>query len=878
MAAVTGKEYESKDLLPAVLELARALGKPYCVENVETKGVSALMRNPVTLCSAMFQGLPRLGYRHRLFEVNFPVTLPKHLAHKEPVAKAGRPPRAGERFNPVGNFPNLHLGQEVMGMGWGTKKAVANAIPPLYSQFLFCEWLKSQTLFPASQSPALAGDTPQTAEVLAGGDLLVGGMPLQAVSLQQPWAWAIFHAGKDVENRSWATDFRGQLAVHASKKYDREGHAWMEARGFKVPDNLPRGCLVGVIELLDCVREASSPWAIAGQNHLVVGNPVEWKPIPYRGQLGIFSIELPVKPELIELRKHKQLWLPEAGEIDSSPQSAKPDCEPKPCGTEGFGQAKTERKPEPYPCWLTPAQLEQAEALKALDFVFLGSSEEESAYTEECARVGEWTFFVAPGGVALDAEIGGALYGLSIECQSGYGEEGFFFQQLESAVAALEAVIASQQVRQGEQLSLALAPPALPEQLLPEPALFPVGRRVAVSLKSGKRVGVIASAPCQPEGLSCFVVTVRLDGGGTRNCPLDTLELLPEGAGGGEKSRAEESSTLLQDWARELEGARSRESVLQIAEQFKKLCGESYESRKKELWASLGEEEQVRIRGLLAVPAGQPRREEGMPAAQSASSGQLKEAGGAPPAPPLPPEFSWLQEGARVQEWVTHDCFRHGVVVRAPAVECRQVGFREGKEEFIFVWRVRVHWDFGKEEEREPLYLNPSEEPAPASAEPAPRELRDAVRGAFLRLEWGHETWRSWLAAEFGAQGVFDLEPEQLKEAAEKLETLLAQPAPEQNRLSSTADTVSTDKEAEPAPASVESAPVSVALVRLQKQLSKFEKLAAVAARQGCRRCAGKWAVKALYLEGKIQLELERLQAGLSRELYHLPVPERRAA
>jgi hypothetical protein len=50
------------------------------------------------------------------------------------------------------------------------------------------------------------------------------------------------------------------------------------------------------------------------------------------------------------------------------------------------------------------------------------------------------------GGVALDAEIGGALYGLSIECQSGYGEEGFFLPRLESAVAALEAVIASQQV------------------------------------------------------------------------------------------------------------------------------------------------------------------------------------------------------------------------------------------------------------------------------------------------------------------------------------------------------------------------------------------------------------------------------------------------
>ena len=29
---------------------------------------------------------------------------------------------------------------------------------------------------------------------------------MKALSIRQPWAWAILHAGKDIENRDWRTD------------------------------------------------------------------------------------------------------------------------------------------------------------------------------------------------------------------------------------------------------------------------------------------------------------------------------------------------------------------------------------------------------------------------------------------------------------------------------------------------------------------------------------------------------------------------------------------------------------------------------------------------------------------------------------------------
>ena len=28
---------------------------------------------------------------------------------------------------------------------------------------------------------------------------------MKALTIKQPWAWAIIHAGKDIENRDWVT-------------------------------------------------------------------------------------------------------------------------------------------------------------------------------------------------------------------------------------------------------------------------------------------------------------------------------------------------------------------------------------------------------------------------------------------------------------------------------------------------------------------------------------------------------------------------------------------------------------------------------------------------------------------------------------------------
>jgi hypothetical protein len=114
---------------------------------------------------------------------------------------------------------------------------------------------------------------------------------MKVLSLRQPWAWLVFH-GKDIENRSWPTRHRGPVLIHASMNYDKEGKKWV-VRNFpkiRIPIHLPRGAILGRVELADCVTASGNRWFF-GPYGFVLKNPVEFKkPVPYKGRLGIFDV------------------------------------------------------------------------------------------------------------------------------------------------------------------------------------------------------------------------------------------------------------------------------------------------------------------------------------------------------------------------------------------------------------------------------------------------------------------------------------------------------------------------------------------------------------------------------------------------------------
>lgn len=132
--------------------------------------------------------------------------------------------------------------------------------------------------------------------------------PWKVLSVRQPWAWAIVEAGKDVENRSRPTKHRGPLAIHVSTF-----HKWHEIAvdaqsmsGLIRQTSLTRGdlekslgCVIGIVDVVDCIRDSSSRWAIPGQWHWVLDNQRRVRPVPIVGRLGIFEREI----ELEELKR-----------------------------------------------------------------------------------------------------------------------------------------------------------------------------------------------------------------------------------------------------------------------------------------------------------------------------------------------------------------------------------------------------------------------------------------------------------------------------------------------------------------------------------------------------------------------------------------------
>lgn len=132
---------------------------------------------------------------------------------------------------------------------------------------------------------------------------------MKAITIKAPWAQLIFTGGKDIENRDWWTAIRGSVAIHVSKKIDLEeinaAADLIRERGMRIEiptmEELKRqaGCVLGVAEIVDCVRGSSSPWFV-GYYGFVLTNPrLLAEPVHCRGMLGFWDVP-PLSLRLIE--------------------------------------------------------------------------------------------------------------------------------------------------------------------------------------------------------------------------------------------------------------------------------------------------------------------------------------------------------------------------------------------------------------------------------------------------------------------------------------------------------------------------------------------------------------------------------------------------
>jgi hypothetical protein len=123
---------------------------------------------------------------------------------------------------------------------------------------------------------------------------------MKALSIRQPWAWLIIHGGKDIENRSWHTKYRGRFLVHASQgmtrgEYDEALDLVHDIGSMDLYQRFPsfnalqRGGIIGSVELVDSLDASDSPWYM-GQKAFLMRDP---KPLPFtplKGRLSFFEV------------------------------------------------------------------------------------------------------------------------------------------------------------------------------------------------------------------------------------------------------------------------------------------------------------------------------------------------------------------------------------------------------------------------------------------------------------------------------------------------------------------------------------------------------------------------------------------------------------
>lgn len=76
---------------------------------------------------------------------------------------------------------------------------------------------------------------------------------MKALTIHQPYASLIAHGLKRFETRSWATTYRGILAIHASKQ-PMSSEMWHKAiRVSMALSPFPIGCVIAYVDLVDCL-------------------------------------------------------------------------------------------------------------------------------------------------------------------------------------------------------------------------------------------------------------------------------------------------------------------------------------------------------------------------------------------------------------------------------------------------------------------------------------------------------------------------------------------------------------------------------------------------------------------------------------------------
>jgi activating signal cointegrator 1 len=147
---------------------------------------------------------------------------------------------------------------------------------------------------------------------------------MKVISLLQPWATLVVIGAKKIETRSWNTKFRGEILIHASRKFAKNqielGQELNRKYGVGLGhvDDLPTGAIIGKVNVIDTFQfdeqtkeslvyyydhEYKIGWELneqeltfgdysGGRYGWLLSDPIQFtEPIPAKGSLSIWNYD-----------------------------------------------------------------------------------------------------------------------------------------------------------------------------------------------------------------------------------------------------------------------------------------------------------------------------------------------------------------------------------------------------------------------------------------------------------------------------------------------------------------------------------------------------------------------------------------------------------
>lgn len=94
---------------------------------------------------------------------------------------------------------------------------------------------------------------------------------MKALSLWEPWATLVVIGAKRIETRSWSTDYRGALLIHAAGKvskpqieicHEEPFRTFLRANGIQRWQDFKLGCVIGSVDLINCLQIVEPSYAV----------------------------------------------------------------------------------------------------------------------------------------------------------------------------------------------------------------------------------------------------------------------------------------------------------------------------------------------------------------------------------------------------------------------------------------------------------------------------------------------------------------------------------------------------------------------------------------------------------------------------------------